>query len=187
MSKVAIQGIRGSYSHEAKDLLVDKASELIECVGFESVFDSLLNGDADLAVIPVENKIIGKIEPPSSLIHFGKFRVLNALFLRVDHVLVGVPGSDLNNINTVCSHIAALEQCRRFLTHHSGWTSVACADTALSIHDVVKSKDFKKAAIGSRRAAAMYGAEILAENISDDNDNWTKFYLIKTEELRNAR
>lgn len=187
MSNVAIQGIRGSYSHEAKERLVGKTSGLIECVDFESVFETLLNGDGDLAVVPVENKIVGNIEPVVDMIRSGAFTVLNKLILRIDHVLVGAPGSELNSVNTVCSHIAALDQCRLFLSQHSGWTRVACADTALGIHDVVESKDLTKAAIGSRRAAAMYGAEILAENISDDNDNWTTFYLIKAEGLRNAR
>ena len=178
MSVVAIQGIRGSYSEEAALCLMGEEAELVECVDFDETFNAVANTRAEYAVVPVENKIVGEIEDVIGLLRVSGYRVLENLRLKVMHVLAGTPDSEAGSIRTVHSHIEALKQCRRFLAANTQMKQVIGADTASTVRRVVEENIVDNAAIGSRRAAEIYGAKIIAENIADDDDNWTTFYLI---------
>ncbi|HVQ56295.1 MAG TPA: prephenate dehydratase domain-containing protein [Pyrinomonadaceae bacterium] len=180
MSVVAIQGIRGSYSEEAARRLMGADAEIVECLDFAQAFDTVANARAEYAVVPVENKIVGEIEDVTGLLRMSSFSVIKQSRLKVEHVLTGTPDcdGDLESIRTVRSHIEALKQCRRFLTVNTHIEQVAGADTASSVRRVVEDNIVDNAAIGSRRAAEMYGAKVIAENVADDKDNWTTFCLI---------
>ena len=178
MTRVAIQGVKGSYSEEAvRQLLGDEAS-ILECLDFDETFAALRSGDADSAVVPVMNKIVGEIRRPVELLGAGSFRVLDKLPLRVQHVLAGTTDANFDDLVSVRSHVEALKQCGRFLATHPNLTQVIGADTASSIKRIVEESNPTHAAIGSRRAAELYGAKILREDIADDIDNWTTFYVI---------
>ena len=177
MSKVAIQGIQGSYSEEAVRTLMGGA-ELLECSNFAETFNSLETGRAEYAVVPVENKIVGDITGTVSILREDRFRILDRAVLKVRHVLAGTPDSKLRQIESVRSHVEALKQCRRYLAANPKWTQVIGADTAGSVRRVVEEGNSSNAAISSRRAAQMYGAKVLAEDIADDPDNWTTFCLL---------
>ena len=177
MSKVAIQGIQGSYSEEAV-LTMMGGAELLECSDFDETFDSLVTGRAQYAVVPVENKIVGGISGTVSVMREERFRILDRAVLKVRHVLAGTTGSIVDEIESVRSHVEALKQCRRYLSVNTKWTQVIGADTAGSIRRVVEEGNSANAAIGSKRAAEMYGAKVLAEDIADDLDNWTTFCLL---------
>jgi prephenate dehydratase len=178
MIRVAIQGINGSYSEEAAHLLLGADASIVECRDFETTFDAVRRGEAEGAVVPVENKIVGRIGQSTDLLEAGGFRVLDKLPLKVLHVLAGTADAKIEKLVSVRSHVEALKQCRRFLTSHPQLKQVIGADTASSIRRIVEEGHPAKAAIGSRRAAELYGATILAEGIADDEDNWTTFYLI---------
>ena len=178
MSVVAIQGVRGSYSEEAALGLMGEDVELVECVDFAETFNAVANARAEYAVVPVENKIVGEIEDVTNLLRPGNYRVLENLRLKVMHVLAGTRDSEVESIRTVRSHIEALKQCRRFLASNSHIEQVIGADTASSLRRIVEDNVADAAAIGGRRAAEIYGAKIIAENIADDDDNWTTFCLI---------
>jgi prephenate dehydratase len=180
MTRVAIQGINGSYSEEAARVMLGSDVSKVECRDFEAVFVSLRSGNADHAVVPVENKIVGEIRQSVDLLRAGPYRVLERLPFRVRHVLAGTPSADPEKLRSVRSHVEALKQCGRFLAEHSQLRLVVGSDTASSIRRVVDEGDAGRAAIGSRRAAELYGAKILREDIADDIDNWTIFYLIAT-------
>ena len=177
MSKVAIQGIQGSYSEEAVHILMSGA-ELLECCDFAETFDSLETGRAEYAVVPVENKIVGDISGTVNTLREDRFRILDRAVLKVRHVLAGVPDSKLGQIESVRSHVEALKQCRRYLAAKPRWVQVIGTDTAGSVRRVVREGNSSNAAIGSRRAAEMYGAKVLADDIADDPDNWTTFCLL---------
>jgi prephenate dehydratase len=132
---------------------------------------------AEYAVVPVQNKIVGDIDSSMSIIRTGGFHVFERLPLKVMHVLAGTTDTVIENVKTVRSHIEALKQCQGFL-NTGRWTQVIGADTASSIRRIVNENDPMNAAIGSRRAAGIYGAKILCENIADDPDNWTTFCLV---------
>jgi chorismate mutase/prephenate dehydratase len=96
----------------------------------------------------------------------------------VQHVLAGTTDANFDDLVSVRSHVEALKQCGRFLATHPHLKQVIGADTASSIKRIVEESNPTHAAIGSRRAAELYGAKILREDIADDIDNWTTFYVI---------
>ena len=179
MNVVAIQGVRGSYSEEATFKLLGEAAEILECRKFEDAFQSLLQNRAEYAVIPFSNKIVGAIETTHELLKKTDLKILGELPLEVRHVLVGTNEAQFENLKSVRSHVEALKQCRNFLTNNSQLNQIIGADTASSIRRIVEENNPANAAIGSRRAAEIYGAKILRENIADDTENWTTFYLLR--------
>lgn len=178
MCRVAIQGIKGSYSEEAAVRLLGPDPCLVECGDFDSTFAAVEAGDADYAVVPVRNKIVGDIVPVVNLIQGKRAQVYDQLELKVMHVLAGTQASEAGKISSVRSHIEALRQCSDYLAQLPSCTQEIGADTASSIRRIVNEGRPENAAIGSRRAAEMYGAKILAENIANIKENWTTFYLI---------
>lgn len=178
MRCVAIQGIKGSYSEEAAGRLLGPGSSLLECPDFDSTFAAVAAGDADYAVVPVRNKIVGDIVPVVELIHQKKARIHDKIELEVRHVLAGTRRSAIEKITSIRSHIEALRQCSEYLATMPECTQEIGADTASSIRRIIEEDEPERAAIGSRRAAEMYGATILAENIANSKENWTTFYLI---------
>ncbi len=180
MSLVAIQGIKGSYSEEATLRILGDSAEILECSDFEAAFLAVEHGEAEWAVVPFENKIVGEIETPQRLLKQSCLRIVERFSLEVMHVLAGTPHSDFKSLTSVRSHVEALKQCRRFLSAHKNMTQNIGADTASSVRRIVDENIPVNAAIGSRRAVELYGAKILCENIADDVDNWTTFYLIGT-------
>lgn len=178
MTRVAIQGVQGSYSEGAVRELFGAAATLVECGSFEETFDAVRSGSAENAVVPVENKIVGEIRRPVELMRGGTFRVLDMLSLRVQHVLVGTTMSEVSSLSSVRSHFEALKQCRKFLVANPHMVPVTGADTASSIRRIVTDGDPANGAIGSARAAELYGAKILMTDVADDINNWTTFYVI---------
>ncbi len=179
MSVVAIQGVRGSYSEEATLKLLGASAEILECHRFEDAFQSLLENRAEFAVIPFRNKIVGAIETPHRLLKNTNLKILDELPLEVRHVLVGTNDAEFENLISVRSHVEALKQCRKFFSNRQNLQQIIGADTASSIKRIVEENDAQNAAIGSRRAAEIYGAKILREEIADEAENWTTFYLLR--------
>lgn len=176
---VAIQGIKGSYSEEAaRKLFPGKKAQVLECLNFEQTFDAVVSKRANYAVVPFKNKIVGEIETTHILLEQTDLRILEELPLEIRHVLVGTKNASFENLKSVRSHVEALKQCRIFLSKHQKFRQVIGADTASSIRRIVEENNVENAAIGSRRAAEIYGAKILQENIADSLENWTTFYLL---------
>lgn len=178
MTLVAIQGVSGSYSEEAVRALFGVDVTVLECADFETTFAAVRSGQADNAVVPVENKIVGAISSTADLLRSGEYKILEKLSLKVSHVLASIPNARFDDLVSVRSHVEALRQCRRFFGLNPRLVQMVGADTASSIRSIVDGGDPTRAAIGSRRAAEIYGAEVLREDIADDIDNWTTFYLI---------
>ncbi|MCS6874523.1 MAG: hypothetical protein N2Z23_09275 [Pyrinomonadaceae bacterium] len=176
--KVAIQGIRGSYSEQAVNKLLENDCEILECKTFSAVFESILDGKADFAVIPVWNKIIGEIKSATYLLENSSLKVLKETYLPIKHALIGTKDSYLEKIKVIVSQAEALNQCRRFLEKNSHLYALSAEDTAISVRCVVSLGCREIAAIGSIRAAEIYGGKVLRENISDSPNNSTLFYLV---------
>jgi chorismate mutase / prephenate dehydratase len=187
MISVAIQGIKGSYSEEAVLKMLGDTADVLECRSFDDALSSLIKGTAIYAVLPLRNKIVGHIAAVTDLVRGANVRIVDEMDLAIDHKLLGCPGGSLERVTMVCSHIEAIRQCRRFLSAHPQITSVRAPDTASSVRSVMRSNNNKLAAIGSARAAELYGAKILGDNIADDKNNWTRFGLIeRSGETNNA-
>ena len=178
-SRIAIQGIGGSYSDAAAEMICGAGYERLSYPDFSSTLASVASGEAEAGVVPIRNTITGPIEAVERLIQNMKLCRSDTASIRVDHVLAGSPGTSVSEIRTVRSHSQALKQCAGYLIANPGLRALAFADTASAVRHVVLSADASEAAIGSRRAAELYGAAILAERIADSEDNETVFCLVK--------
>ncbi len=176
---VAIQGVKGSYSEEAAREFFGAKANIVECLNFEDTFNSVVSKQTKYAVVPLKNKIVGEITSATEFLNRTNLKITGELPLEVRHVLVGTQDAEIENIKTVRSHIEALKQCRNLLSNNRHLQQIVGADTASSVRRIVEESILENAAIGSRRAAEIYGAKILRENIADDSDNWTTFYLLE--------
>ncbi|MGD0829491.1 MAG: prephenate dehydratase [Terracidiphilus sp.] len=176
--KIAIQGAPGSFSHEAA-LKIIPEGEIVPCSLSAEVFASLSGGAVDVAVIPIENSLAGSVLEHFDLLLTHDVRVERETLLRIRHNLIALPGGSMHEIDRVFSHPVALAQCRRFLASHPAMTALAAYDTAGSVKQLVESSDRRAAAIASEAAARYYGAEILAADIEDNPENFTRFFLVR--------
>jgi prephenate dehydratase len=162
---IAYQGEPGAYSEAA---LLDYFPEAVTAVGnnaFEDVFEAVEAGACTYGFIPIENSLAGSIHRNYDL-------------MRVHHCLIAVPGVSLEQIRTIHSHPQALEQCRGYLSHLNGIQVEPVYDTAGAVKLLSASQDRTTAAIASRRAAELYGMNILFEGIEDNPANFTRFLVL---------
>lgn len=178
MTTVAIQGIRGSYSEEAALRMLGVSADLIECRDFASTFEAVTSKRATQAVIPLRNKIAGEIEAVTELLARTELAILEEFDLYIRHVLAGTVGAEFDDVITVRSHSEALKQCSLFLAANPHIRPISGGDTASSISQITDENKRQNAAIGSARAAKIYGAKVLCEDIANDINNWTTFGLI---------
>lgn len=176
-TKVAIQGERGSFSHQAALKLVP-GCQVVPCGRSVEVFDAVDSGRAGAAVIPVENTLAGPVGEHLDLLRERDVFITRELLLRIEHNLIAAPGVKLKDLRQVLSHPVALDQCRNFFRHHRGIAPVPFYDTAGSVKHVLKEKQGDVAAIASRQAAREYGGKILMAGLEDDPRNVTRFFLI---------
>ena len=172
--RVAIQGEPGSNSHLAvKAMLGD--CELVPCAISAEVFESLSSGNADAAVLPIENSLHGAVADHYDLLLEHDVRIVAEAELRIHHALIGLPGAQQSGLKRVLSHPVALSQCRRFFQEHPHLQAVPAYDTAGSVKKVVARGDATSAAIAAPYAAEVYGGEVLRSGLEDDLQNFTRF------------
>jgi len=175
--RVAIQGERGAFSHQAALQLLPKA-QVMPCGRSIEVFDALESGRAQAAVIPVENTLAGPVGEHLDLLREREVFIQRELLLRIGHNLIAAPGVKLKDIRQALSHPVALDQCRNFFRRHKGITAVPFYDTAGSVKHVMEKGLRDAAGIASRQAAEEYGARILKSGLEDNRQNVTRFFLI---------
>ncbi len=176
--KIAIQGEPGAFSHEAALKFVPGA-EIVPCALSAEVFAALDSGAADAAAIPIENSLAGSVLEHFDLLLKHNVKVVEETLVRIRHNLIALPGASMGEINRVFSHAVALAQCRRFLSAHPAMKAVAFYDTAGSVKQLAELGDSRVAAIASEAAAQIYHAEILARDIEDNPENYTRFFLVR--------
>lgn len=179
--KIAYQGERGANSHIAC-LEVYPDLEPVACRTFEDVISMVENGDASIAMIPVENTIAGRVGDTHHLLPSTSLHIIGEHLMRIRFQLMALPGAQLSDIERAYSHVMALGQCRNFLREH-GIQARTAADTAGAARQVAERKDPKVAAIAPALAASEYGLEILATDIEDASHNTTRFVLMAPEPL----
>jgi prephenate dehydratase len=176
--KIAIQGELGAFSHEACRKNFPKA-KVVPCAVSSEVFEALESGRADAALIPIENTLAGPVVVHYDLLLEHNFHVNAEYRLRIEHQLLGLPGTKLAEVREVLSHPVALDQCRKFFAKNKKLRSVSFYDTAGAARHVMEHGKREQAAIASRVAAETYGAEILQSNLEDDVQNYTRFFLVE--------
>ena len=186
--RVVYQGEPGCYSEEAA---VDFFGRQVRSRGlpwFTDVFAALERGEADYAVLPVENSSTGSIRQVYDLLAQYNYYMVGESQVKVEHCLMALPGVALEDIRTVYSHEQGLMQCEKYLDAHRNWERVPVLDTAGSAKQVAETGERTAAAIGSRRAAELYGLHILAEGINYNAENHTRFVVVSpVMELRPGR
>jgi prephenate dehydratase len=179
--RVAFQGEHGAFSEEAAIKLLGADIELVPRPTFVELFHSIDAGVADYALTPVENSLVGTIQPCLDLLYKSSLLISGEVTIPIEQQLIGCPGSSLAEIESVASHPVALAQCSRFFLDRPHLKRVEAEDTAGSVAQVMKHRDPKRAAIAGTRAAELYGAWILLKNVQDDENNFTRFLLLSTE------
>ncbi len=185
--KVAIQGERGSFSHEAAEQML-RGCKLVPCARSAEVFDRIQRGSVAAAVIPIENSLAGTVAEHADLLVTHDVFIEAEFLLRIVHNVIVAPGVKLSAVRKVLSHPVALDQCRDFFRRHPRLEPVPFYDTAGSVKYVVANRLPDAAAIASSRAAREYSGKILQAGIEDDKRNFTRFFLIrKSTKLGTAR
>ncbi len=179
--RIAFQGETGAFSEEALRSFVADA-EAVPLPSFEKVFEALESEAVERAVIPIENSLFGSVHACYDLLRMHEAFIIGELQLRIRHNLIAAPGAALDDIRVVRSHPQALGQCRDFLrTRLSSAEAVAAYDTAGAVRDLARNGAPGEAAIGSARAAAVYGLDILEADIENNHRNYTRFLLLSRE------
>lgn len=176
--KIAIQGEAGAFSHEAA-LKFDADAEIAPYPLSADVFAALAAGQVDVAAIPIENSLAGSVLEHFDLLLQHDVRVERETLLRIRHNLIAAPGTQFDAVEQVFSHPVALAQCRKFFSAHPGMQARAFYDTAGSVKHLMELRDGRSAAIASRSAATVYGAQILQSDIQDNPENYTRFFLVR--------
>lgn len=179
--RVAIQGLSGSFHHQAVKAWFgnDRTFSIVPSETFTKAFLQLQNNEADIAILAIENSIHGSLTETLDLIEQYHYPVVGELYLRIHQQLIGLPGSNLQEVKYVYSQPVALAQCNNYLT-----TSLPRAvpvdyhDTTASVQYVKTQNDPTLAAIAGVDAAKEYGLAILAKNIEDSKQNFTRFLVI---------
>ncbi|MEM3703145.1 MAG: prephenate dehydratase domain-containing protein, partial [Candidatus Bathyarchaeia archaeon] len=180
--KVAFQGEAGAYSEIAVYKHFVSKIQTVPCKSFSEVFRSVKAGKVDYGIIPVENSIEGSVSQVYDLFFEYDLKVCGEIILKIEHCLIANLNADLNSIKVVYSHPQALAQCSNFL-EKLGCEIIPAYDTAGSVK-IVKEKGAKEAAaIASEKAAEIYGMKILARNVSDTPDNYTRFLIISKDDM----
>jgi chorismate mutase/prephenate dehydratase len=179
--KVAFQGEKGAYSESAVYKFFGESVEVKPCRDLAEAFESVDKQETKFGVVPIENSLEGSINQTYDLFLKYDLKVCGEVIIRVSHCLVANKGTTLEQIKTVYSHPQALAQCRNFL-ERSGWELIPTYDTAGSAK-MLKEKNLKDAAaIASERAAEIYGLKILAREIEDTPNNYTRFFVLSKED-----
>ncbi|MEA5453178.1 prephenate dehydratase [Sinomonas sp. JGH33] len=176
MTVVAYQGEPGANSHMAA-LEAFPGADALPCATFEDAFAAVDSGEAQYAMIPIDNTVAGRVADIHLLLPTTSLQIIGEHFLRIRFSLMGIPGASIEGAREVHSHVHALAQCRGFIRAH-GLTPVVAGDTAGSAREVAEWGDPTKLSIAPPLAAQRYGLEILASDIEDHKHNTTRFVIL---------
>lgn len=177
---VAFSGIEGAFAHIAASKIFPD-SHLVSFPSFTSAYDAVVNGDCDCAVLPMENSTAGEVGQVIDLIFGGNLYINGIYELSISQNLLGVKGSTISDINTVMSHVQALEQCDKYIKEHS-FEAKMCDNTAIAAQKVAAMGDKSVAAIASAETAELYGLNVIEHNINENNQNTTRFAVLSRSE-----
>jgi prephenate dehydratase len=178
---VAIQGERGAFSHQAALAALGPEIEVVSRATFDELFDSVVEGKAERALVPIENSLHGSIHENFDRLKSRPLHIVGETQLRIRQCLIGRPGTSVAMIRRVASHPVALAQCRRFFAERPNVEAVTAYDTAGAVQDLMKGGLTTQGAIASRLAAEIYGGQVLLDGIEDDPENYTRFLLLAKE------
>jgi prephenate dehydratase len=186
--KISIQGETGCF-HEvaARQYFNYDTLEIVPCSSFDQTLNTVKNGEADFAIMAIENARSGSILYNYTLIRESEMKILGEHNLRIKQNLMAMEGQSLSDIKEIRSHPIALAQCMTFLNQFPDFTLIESDDTAGSAKYIMENKLKGVAAIASENAAEIYKLKILAEGIETYKHNYTRFLVIGSEEKGNKK
>jgi prephenate dehydratase len=179
--RIAIQGIKGSNHHQVAKNFYGESIELVECLSFDKLIDAVLNGEADKAVMAIENSIAGSIIPNYNLIYHNNLHIIGEHYLNIQHHLMVKKGVKIKGLKEVHSHPMALLQCKEFFKQYPQIKLVEDVDTAETAKRIRDKNLDSIGAIAPIVASELYNLEIIAPSIQTIKNNATRFIILKKE------
>jgi len=182
-ARVVYQGVEGAYSHEAALAYFGDGVDAYHVKTWEDAMEAVESQKADYAVIPIENSSAGAVSDNYDLMLRHDNVIVAEICIPVDHMLLGLPGASLGDIQTVYSHPQALMQSGEYLNAHSRWRQISVENTAVAAKKIIRDQDKSQAAVASREAGRLYGLEVLAEGINHNKNNTTRFIILAKDHI----
>lgn len=173
---VAYSGVEGAFAHIAAGRIFPE-SQRLSCRDFKSAYDAVLNGNADVAVLPIENSYAGEVGQTIDLIFSGNLYINGIYELEIHQNLLGLPDASAEDIKKVTSHPQALSQCHDYICMR-GFDTEEANNTAVAAKAVADSKNKSLGAIASVETAEIYGLKVLEANINKSGENTTRFAVL---------
>ena len=186
--KVAYQGIPGAYAHIALRKFFGRDTFEFNVPTWKEAFSAAANGSVDYAILPIDNSTAGSVAEVYDLFNEFQVYIVAEEYVKIEHSLLALPGTELKDIKTVISHPQALMQCKKYLENHQDWRRKTCSNTAISAKTVKEDEDKTQAAIASVEAGKIYGLEPVETGINHEAKNTTRFVVLSNKRcfLKNA-
>jgi len=187
LMKIAIQGFEGCYHQVAAEHYMHSSIDCVPCRTFrELVKTASSDKQVDGAIMAIENSIAGSIIPNYTLLLGSDLKIVGEIYTRISHQLMVLPGQTIDDLKEVHSHPMAIEQCRKFFDGYPDIHLVETADTALSARNVSENNEKTIGAIAGKRAAELYGLDIIGAGIETVKNNYTRFLILSREHALNG-
>lgn len=177
-ARVVYQGLEGAYSHEAVIQFFGKDADMFHVRLFEDAARAVFEGQADYAVLPIENSSAGAVTDNYDLLLKYENYIVAEVFLPVCHCLLGTKDAEPSDIKTVLAHPQALMQCSQYLNAREDWRQISVENNAVAARKVMEEKDKTQAAVASISAGEIYGLKVLEEGINHNRENTTRFLIL---------
>ena len=182
-ARVVFQGAEGAYSQMA---MMRYFGEDVNCLHVDTFRDAMCaieEGSADYAVLPIENSTAGIVNEIYDLLVEYENYIVGEQIIKIEHCLIGLPGTNLEQIKTVYSHPQSLMQSARYLNSHEGWQQISMQNNAFAARKISEDQDFSQVAIASEQAAKIYGLEILERGVNQSETNSTRFIIVTNQKI----
>ncbi len=180
--RVVFQGAEGAYSQAAMMQFFSEEINSFHVDTFREAMSAIDEGSADFAVLPIENSTAGIVNEIYDLLQEFENYIVGEQIIKIEHCLLGVPGTKLEDVKTVYSHPQSLMQTAKYLGNHD-WQQVGMKNNAFAAKKVAEDGDKTKAAIAGEHAAKIYGLEVLAKGINDVKSNSTRFIIVTNQKV----
>lgn len=181
--RVVFQGVEGAYSHIATLQYFGDDVDAYHVVNWEDAMQAVESGEADYAVLPIENSSAGAVSDNYDLLIKYHNYIVAETYVTVNHALLGLPGARLEDIHTVFSHPQALMQSSEYLNSNRQWNQVSVKNTAVAAKKVLEDGDVTQAAVASETAGRLYGLKVLKSSINYNKNNTTRFIILAKKPL----
>ncbi len=182
-ARVVFQGAEGAYSQAAMAKYFGEQVNSFHVETFRDAMSAIEEGSADFAVLPIENSSAGIVSENFDLLVAFENYIVGEQILKIEHCLLGVPGSHLNDIKTVYSHPQSLLQCARYLNEKPEWRKISMQNNAFAARKVAEEGDKSQAAIASAYAGEIYGLDLIEKGVNDCSTNSTRFIIVSNQRI----